>query len=181
MRFTAIILALLLSAPTMAHQLKASVTTVLFNKRTNNIELMHRFYLHDTEHAVEHLFDGNADILSNKEDQKRFADYVESHIALQTLGGKPLELKDVGAQVDGKFFWVYQEVTIPEGIHGIRMSNGALRDLWPAHPAQGQSSVQQWQAAAEQQAIALEVSLAKPGSSPLEQGNPCRIRRYRAL
>ncbi|KZY45652.1 MULTISPECIES: DUF6702 family protein [Pseudoalteromonas] len=132
MRFTAIILALLLSAPTMAHQLKASVTTVLFNKRTNNIELMHRFYLHDTEHAVEHLFDGNADILSNKEDQKRFADYVESHIALQTLGGKPLELKDVGAQVDGKFFWVYQEVTIPEGIHGIRMSNGALRDLWPA-------------------------------------------------
>ena len=92
MRFTAIILALLLSAPTMAHQLKASVTTVLFNKRTNNIELMHRFYLHDTEHAVEHLFDGNADILSNKEDQKRFADYVESHIALQTLGGKPLEL-----------------------------------------------------------------------------------------
>ena len=72
MRFTAIILALLLSAPTMAHQLKASVTTVLFNKRTNNIELMHRFYLHDTEHAVEHLFDGNADILSNKEDQKRF-------------------------------------------------------------------------------------------------------------
>lgn len=33
MRFIAIIFALLLSAPTMAHQLKASVTTVLFNKR----------------------------------------------------------------------------------------------------------------------------------------------------
>ena len=93
MRFAAIIFALLLSAPTMAHQLKASVTTVLFNKRTNNIELMHRFYLHDTEHAVEHLFDGNADILSNKEDQKRFADYVESHIALQTLEASHLSLK----------------------------------------------------------------------------------------
>ena len=45
MRFAAIIFALLLSAPTMAHQLKASVTTVLFNKRTNNIELMHLYQL----------------------------------------------------------------------------------------------------------------------------------------
>jgi len=123
-----IIVALMLAAPAMAHQLKASVTTVLFNQRTHNIELMHRFYLHDTEHAVEHLFPGNADILSNKADQQRFADYVASHIALQTLNGKPLSLSDVGAQVDGKFFWVYQEAPIPEGIKGIRMSNGALRN-----------------------------------------------------
>lgn len=132
MRFMLIMVALLLAAPVMAHQLKASVTTVLFNQRTHNVELMHRFYLHDTEHAVEHLFPGNADILSDKADQQRFADYVASHVALQTLAGKPLTLTDVGAQVDGKFFWVYQEAPIPKNIKGIRMSNGALRDLWPS-------------------------------------------------
>lgn len=132
MRFVLIFLALIIAAPTMAHQLKASVTTVLFNKRTNNIELMHRFYLHDTEHAVEHLFPGGADIISNKQDQQRFASYIESHVALQTLAGEPLTLSEVGAQVDGKFFWVYQEAPIPKGIQGIRMSHGALRDLWPA-------------------------------------------------
>lgn len=132
MRFMLIMVALLLAAPVMAHQLKASVTTVLFNQRTHNVELMHRFYLHDTEHAVEHLFPGNADILSDKADQQRFADYVASHVALQTLAGKPLTLTDVGAQVDGKFFWVYQEAPISEDIKGIRMSHGALRDLWPA-------------------------------------------------
>ncbi|WP_404343358.1 DUF6702 family protein [Pseudoalteromonas mariniglutinosa] len=132
MHFLLLIALCLIAAPSLAHQLKASVTTVLFNKRTNNIELMHRFYLHDTEHAVEHLFAGNANIISNKDDQKRFADYVESHIALQTLAGEPLTLNKVGAQVDGKFFWVYQEAAIPANIDGIRMSNGALRDLWPA-------------------------------------------------
>ena len=53
----------------MAHQLKSSVTTVLFNQRTHNIELMHRFYLHDTEHAVGNLFKGKVDIINNKRDQ----------------------------------------------------------------------------------------------------------------
>ncbi|NMM39615.1 DUF6702 family protein [Pseudoalteromonas arctica] len=132
MRIMLIILAFIAVMPAMAHQLKASVTTVLFNKRTSNIELMHRFYLHDTEHAVEHLFASGADIISNKEDQQRFVDYIESHVALQTLDGEPLVLKEVGAQVDGKFFWVYQEAPIPNDIKGIRMSHGALRDLWPA-------------------------------------------------
>ncbi|XQF94118.1 DUF6702 family protein (plasmid) [Pseudoalteromonas espejiana] len=45
---------------------------------------MHRFYLHDTEHAVAHLFNSKADIISNTADQQRFVDYVESHVALQT-------------------------------------------------------------------------------------------------
>ncbi|MGO2333246.1 MAG: DUF6702 family protein [Pseudoalteromonas nigrifaciens] len=132
MRILLIIVGLLIAAPSMAHQLKSSVTTVLFNKRTNNIELMHRFYLHDTEHAVAHLFKGKVDIISNKIDQQRFAKYVESHVALQTLNGEPLPLNFVGAQVDGKFFWVYQEAPIPVKIAGIKMSNGALRDLWPS-------------------------------------------------
>jgi hypothetical protein len=130
MRLLLIVVCFLIAAPSMAHQLKSSVTTVLFNKRTHNVELMHRFYLHDTEHAVSSLFEGKIDIMSNKTDQQRFAKYVESHVALQTLNGDAVPLSFVGAQVDGKFFWVYQEAPIPEGIEGIKMSNGALRDLW---------------------------------------------------
>ena len=36
----------------VAHQQKIAITTVLFNPRTENIEIMHRFNLHDAEHAV---------------------------------------------------------------------------------------------------------------------------------
>ncbi|MDG1816469.1 MAG: hypothetical protein P8H22_10245, partial [Glaciecola sp.] len=48
-------LVIMLSMPVCsvsAHQQKSGLTTVLFNPRTNNIEVMHRVYMHDAEHAV---------------------------------------------------------------------------------------------------------------------------------
>ena len=59
-----------------AHQQKAAITKVLFNKNTGNLEVMHRFFLHDTEHAVQALFDRSADILNSEKTQQQFADYV---------------------------------------------------------------------------------------------------------
>ncbi|KZN28545.1 hypothetical protein N480_10665 [Pseudoalteromonas luteoviolacea S2607] len=127
----ATVLMLLMSTTLMAHQQKASETTALFNKNTGQLELMHRFYLHDTEHAVQSLFDKHADILSSKKTQQQFADYVAKQFQLKTLNGDAIKLTDVGFEVDGKFFWVYQETKLPETAAGIKMFNGALRDLWP--------------------------------------------------
>ncbi|TQF71307.1 DUF6702 family protein [Pseudoalteromonas luteoviolacea] len=119
------------SLPVFAHQQKASETTALFNKNTGQLELMHRFYLHDTEHAVQSLFDKKADILNAKKTQQQFADYVATHFQLRTLDNKPIVLTNVGFEVEGKFFWVYQETTLADTAKGIKMFNGALRDLWP--------------------------------------------------
>ena len=41
-----------LSLQLSAHEMKSAITKVLFNQRTGNIEVMHRFYVHDAEHAV---------------------------------------------------------------------------------------------------------------------------------
>ena len=62
LRYIAIVI-LLLAAPLSAHQQKEAITRVLFNPRTGNIEVMHRFLLHDAEHAVKELVDAKADIL----------------------------------------------------------------------------------------------------------------------
>ena len=51
----------------VAHQQKIAITTVLFNPRTENIEIMHRFNLHDAEHAVKAMFKKTADILDDKD------------------------------------------------------------------------------------------------------------------
>ncbi len=124
--------ALLFSSASLAHQLKSSVTTVLFNKRTHNIELMHRFYLHDTEHAIEHIVGKQADMLNSKSDQQQFADYVAQHVAIKTPQSESMPLKNVGFEVDGKFFWVYQEAAMPkQALTGLQMSHGALQELWP--------------------------------------------------
>ncbi|ESP92104.1 MULTISPECIES: DUF6702 family protein [Pseudoalteromonas] len=124
--------ALLLSTGVFAHQQKAAETTVLFNKNSGQLEIMHRFYLHDTEHAVQSLFDKKADILNAKKTQQQFADYVAKHFQLKTLSDKNISLTNVGFEVEGKFFWVYQETQIPSAVTGIKMYNGSLRDLWPA-------------------------------------------------
>jgi hypothetical protein len=114
-----------------AHQQKAAETTVTFNKRSGQLEVSHRFYMHDTEHAVQALFDKNADIINLKETQQQFADYVAKQFLVRTLADEELPLKTVGYEVEGKFFWVYQETAIPKGLDGLKLFNGSLRDLWP--------------------------------------------------
>lgn len=120
-----------LAGPVQAHQIKAAITTVLFNPRTENIEVMHRFNLHDAEHAVKRLFDKEADILDDRATQQRFASYATDRFALLDANGDSLALNTVGFEVDGKFLWVYQETAQPPALAGLKIRHNALRDLWP--------------------------------------------------
>lgn len=114
-----------------AHQQKTSFSTVLFNARTENIEVMHRFRVHDAEHAVKEIFGKDADILDSKETQQQFGDYVNQRFNLYDSHEQPLPLKMVGVEVDGKFLWVYQETTQPTQLDNMTIRHNALRDLWP--------------------------------------------------
>lgn len=116
--------------PALAHQQKAAETTVLFNKRSGQLEVSHRFYIHDTEHAVQSLFDKNADIINSEKTQQQFANYVARQFHLRTLTDETLPISSVGFEVEGKFFWVYQETDIPVNLKGVKIFNGVLRELW---------------------------------------------------
>lgn len=124
--------ALLLCASAAAHQQKAAITKVLFNPRTENLEVMHRFYLHDAEHAVKHLFDKHADIIGDATTQQRFADYVAQRFSMTDAQGNSIALALLGHEMEGKFFWVYQETAQPAGLQALEVQHQALRDLWPA-------------------------------------------------
>ena len=115
-----------------AHELKTALTKVLFNDRSGNIEVMHRFYVHDAEHGVKQLFDKGADLLNSEQTQQIFSQYVSEHFALTTLAGEAISLTLVGGQLDGRFFWVYQEAPIPAELQGLRIKHNALQALWPA-------------------------------------------------
>ncbi|MBE0368037.1 hypothetical protein PAUR_a1549 [Pseudoalteromonas aurantia 208] len=126
-----VLLAIFVFDTAFSHQKKSAETTVLFNKQSNKLEVMHRFYLHDTEHAVQKLFNKKADILDSKQTQQQFAKYVSQQFFARDLSEQALILNNVGYEVDGKFFWVYQEANLPENIQGIKLFNGTLRNLWP--------------------------------------------------
>ena len=115
-----------------AHQQKAAITTILFNQRTDNIEVMHRFVLHDAEHAVKRLFDGDADIYHSEQTQKRFMNYVIERFGIADEKGTPIPLLQIGFEIDGKHMWVYQEAAQPANISGISVAHNALRDIWPS-------------------------------------------------
>ena len=130
-RTSALVLALLLAAPTGAHQQKESITRVLFNTRTGNIEVMHRFLLHDAEHASRKLFGDASDLLSSAADRNRFEDYVHRRFSLADQTGEALALTPVGNELDNRFLWVYAETAIPDDVTALTLSHDALREVWP--------------------------------------------------
>ncbi len=113
-----------------AHELKTALSTVLFNERTGNIEIVHRFNIHDAEHAVREVFGRNADIIGSQDTQDTFANYVVERFALLKEDGTPISLEYLGFEVEGKFFWVYQEAPAFEA-NQLILSHNALREIWP--------------------------------------------------
>jgi hypothetical protein len=128
---------LLAALPLSAHQQKTAISTVLFNPRTENIEVMHRFRVHDAEHAVKEIWGKEADIIDSKDTQNQFGDYVNKRFSLFDNDDQPLPLKLVGVELVGQFFWVYQETTYAikttqhSPLASMSIRHNALRDLWP--------------------------------------------------
>ena len=124
-------LAAVMAAGAAAHQGKEAVTRVLFNDRTGNIEVMHRFLVHDAEHAARELMGAEADILASSETRDRFAAYVSERFSLSDQTGTPLPLRLLGHEIEGRYLWVYSETPIPDALDALTMTHDALRDVWP--------------------------------------------------
>ncbi len=118
-----------------AHVQKTAVTRVFFNPATENIEVMHRFLIHDAEHAAQQLFGAGQDLLGSEDSRTLFSSYVINRFSIDAElsdgASVPLELEFLGTEIDGQFIWVYQETEIIEGIESFNMVNMALRDVWP--------------------------------------------------
>lgn len=113
-----------------AHQLRAAITTVLFNPRTGNIEVMHRFYSHDAEHALALITGETADLLDDAGDRMDFARYVHQRFELDGMGAPLAPLNLVGAEAEGDFLWVYQRTPLVPQLTGLEVRFDALRDVW---------------------------------------------------
>ena len=127
----AVALSALFCSAVFAHQQKIAISTVLFNSRTQNIEVMHRFNVHDAEHAAREIFGKNADIVNSEKTQQQFSGYVNQRFEMHNENGRLLPLKPVGHELVGKFFWVYQETKQPVTLKNITIRHDALRDIWP--------------------------------------------------
>ena len=121
---------IILSGNVGAHEQKTSITVVLANKNSGLLEISHRFNIHDAEHALTKLFGGNTDIINDPDTQMRFSEYIQGQFALRISDQLPISISYVGYEVDGKFFWVYQEAPLPPSIPQIQVFANALQSVW---------------------------------------------------
>ena len=134
LRFGGILLGLLVISTGEAHQQKNAVTRILFNENTGNIEVMHRFFIHDAEHAAGLIFGERQMLAESRESRELFSSYVINRFSIEASfregNSEVLGLSYVGEEVDGQFLWVYQEVPAQDDITAFTIVNLTLRDVW---------------------------------------------------
>jgi len=121
----------MLIAPVLGHQQKESYTRVVMNERTQSLEVMHRFYLHDAEHALATILDRKIDLSTEPQSQQQFSDYVAKRFSLKDGSGRAITLQYVGFEVEGKYLWIYQEASVPENLSAFSVRAKSLQEVWP--------------------------------------------------
>lgn len=125
-------IALLLPLAAPAHQMQVAITTVSFNTRAESIEVIHRFYTHDTEHVMSVIAGRQADMTIEQAVQQRFGQYVSENFHLFDQANAELPLALVGVELEGEVIFVYQETSLPAYLVEISVLNSALLDTLPA-------------------------------------------------
>jgi hypothetical protein len=117
--------------PALGHQMQVAMTTVSFKAASGTIEVIHRFYTHDTEQVMSELAGKQVDLVGDAAIQQQFGRYVSEHFSLSDQAASQLPLSLVGVELDGDFTWVYQETPIPAQLNVLVVINSALLEILP--------------------------------------------------
>ncbi|MEO1101575.1 MAG: DUF6702 family protein [Pseudomonadota bacterium] len=120
-----------IGGPALAHPQKVAVTQILFNDRTDQLEIAHRFALHDAENAAAQMSDVRPDLIGSAKARQDFAAYVVGGFSLRDGDDRPIALTLLGTEIEAGYLWVYQEATLPDGKPSLTIRQDALRDVWP--------------------------------------------------
>lgn len=124
----------LIAATASAHRMPGSLSTIKVNRNTGAIEVIHRLHNHDAELGVITLLNDRTITLEQLVGRAQLALYVEERFLLAAVedgsAGAPLALELIGAELDGEFILVYQQLK-GEMPAEIAVRNDILRDVFP--------------------------------------------------
>ena len=93
-----------------AHKINAAMSVIDVSNDGTFVEVTHRLYAHDLEHALD-LGNVGIDFFQTKKGMELVKGYVLSRFVLQAKG-KQTNLKFIGAEIDGDILYIYLEGTI---------------------------------------------------------------------
>jgi hypothetical protein len=128
------ILALALAASAHADRQPGSLSTIKTNPTSGNVEIIHRLHNHDAELGVMTIYADRTLTLDQLRGRAQLALYVEERFFIAGLVdgeiGAPLEVELIGAELDGEFVLVYQELKGELPLQ-LAVRNDILRDVFP--------------------------------------------------
>ena len=127
----ALLMALFFPGPVFGHLQNSALTVLSVKADQGGIEVMHRFYVHDVEKAVKTTSGEAVDFIQDEKAQATFGRHVMENFSLRDTEKGELALEYIGHEVDGKFFWVYQEYRSPIDVKAISVFHSALVELFP--------------------------------------------------
>ena len=120
-----------------AHQQKEAYITLFVNPNTKMFEITHRFLIHDAQHIISEVLKNSdqgqettPDLISNPATQSAFADYVERNFMIADQDKSPIKVESIGYELEGKYFWVYQETVTPSA-NKFFIKHQAFQEVWP--------------------------------------------------
>jgi hypothetical protein len=125
---------LCIAVQSFADRQPGSLTTIKNNVASGNTEIIHRLHNHDAELGIMTVLNDRTMTLDRLVGQAQLALYVEERFNIATVTGDgigaPMDLELVGAEPDGEFVLVYQELKglLPAQ---IAIRDDILRDVFP--------------------------------------------------
>jgi hypothetical protein len=115
-------------APASAHRLDAALS-VVEAQPDGALEVTHRIYAHDLEHAM-NVGPVGARWFETAPGQAALRDHVAARFHLRDVTGAPVPLRFVGAELSGDLVLVHFEGRTPEG-GAVEVDSDILQDFSP--------------------------------------------------
>jgi len=113
-----------------AHREQTILTTMECNERTGLAEIIHRTFAHDVEHTLGNRLQVLGG-LDNLEARARVSLEFSNSFTLWNEQGEKIPLQLVGAELDGEFFYIYQEAGCDILLGPLNVRHEMMRNYWP--------------------------------------------------
>lgn len=114
-----------------AHRINAAQSTLEHNPRTERLEVVHRVFLHDLEHAMATRFGRTLSLEPGSEDIEAALAWLAGQFGVSDRTGAPVIMQVAGAQIDGDQLVFYLESEGPARLDGLTIRNMLLMDVFP--------------------------------------------------
>jgi hypothetical protein len=111
-----------------AHRMNAALSVIEVNRAGNTIDVTHRLYAHDLEHALD-LGSAGIGYFESPAGKLALRDYTLAQFALSDERGRPLDLTFVGTEISGDLVFVYFSGRLPRGA-ALLVDSNLLQDFF---------------------------------------------------